>query len=363
MLRRFPILAALPGVLAYCYAFFHGGSRFLEFDCRWYNLMARGETAGNPFNSRILVPALARLIHLAFGVDTVTAFHIITPVCLLLSLIVLSRLLRAAPVNYQKSALGVFALHVGVVYGQVPVVVDPLLLLLVCLTVIYRERSLVCLLLICIAVLVKDYAGLLLIPWSLYNRRLAWLAVLPVALTVYIHLHLDPGFNAFEYEHDSFLVHSLMYYPGMALALGPFRFFQHLLIKLSLNGFAFIVLSLLAKKRIADLTPLPVCVLGDVDRSLHIVQPAAMDGARRYDHPRLLSAIFLATLFASLIRLGGSEIPYFGRAALYGVLIATWSITFLRPSKLSRYTRPSTSLRPSHCLPLSRPKRAKSHRQ
>jgi hypothetical protein len=186
------VFALLCAVALYAFQFFfEGGDTYVSPDGRHYLALARGEEPAAPFNHRILKPAFASLTASISGLSLENSFRVLTAAEILASLIALSALLRQvnSPPAWQAAILAALGSALGVSFGHVPVLVDPLLLLWACLMLLALERgSLVLgLLLACAGALTKEYGIFLGFAWAAYAyrrgyRRLAFAgALLPAA--------------------------------------------------------------------------------------------------------------------------------------------------------------------------------------
>ena len=175
-IRSLPLLAVLISAAVYAAHFFLGGGVNHRILDSWAYLgMAAGEQAAVPFETRIGTPFLAALITGATGLSPSAAFKLITPTALLASLLILRRLIRrrGGSAKWQAAVLLAFGCSLAVTFGYTPILVDPTLLLLTCLTIATLDAGYLpaALALACIAALTKEF-GLILGPiWSIYAYR------------------------------------------------------------------------------------------------------------------------------------------------------------------------------------------------
>jgi hypothetical protein len=343
-MRRALASALVLGAAFYSYAFFiKGGKDSVALDSIMYYLMADNQTVGRPFDVRFLVPQLVGAISSILEMPIITLFHILTPLYLAGSVVIVWIILRIekAPAIYQTCALSAFSIHLGVIYGNVPIVVDPPFLLLACLAalLLQQQRIFPALLIAIILPAIKEYGIMLTLPCAvmLYrrDRRLLSLAALPVAVLVFSRLYFASGFNAFDYRGGSFPLTSLLLYPGMLPALGPFRFAQHMLLTLWIAAWPIFTVAmrklfgrvapsgpLLSAARLMLLT-LPFSFLGGLERSLHLIEPFAVGAASQHEIAsdlRFNLLLFGGVLVTAIIRAGWSDIPYPARALNYVLL-------------------------------------------
>jgi hypothetical protein len=343
-MRRALAFALISGAAFYSYGFFiKGGKDSVVLDSICYYLMADNQTVGRPFDVRFLVPRLVGAISSFFEIPIITIFHLLTPLYLAGSVVIVWRILRAekAPAIYQACALSAFSIHLGVVYGSVPIVIDPPFLFLVCLAalLLQQQRVFPVLLIATFLPAIKEYGILLTLPCAvmLYRRdkRLLSLAALPVMVLIFSRLYFASNFNAFNYRNGSFLLTSLLFYPGMLPVLGPFRFAQHMLMTMSIVAwpvFAVAILKLfgrvaspgplLSAARLMLLT-LPITFLGNVERTLHPIEPFAIGAASHHEIAsdlRFNLLLFGGVFVSAIIRAGWSDIPYPARVFSYFLL-------------------------------------------
>jgi hypothetical protein len=175
------------------------------------------------------------------------------------------------------------------------------------------------------------------------DRRLLGLAALPVVALIFSRIYFASGFNAFGYRSGSFLLTSLLYYPGMLPVLGPFRFAQHMLLTLSIVAwpvFAAAIITVfgrvpspgpLSSAARLMLFTLPISFLGNVERTLHLMEPFAIGAASHHEIASDLkfNLLLLGGVFVTaIIRAGWSDIPYAARVFNY-VLLAVLTVAML----------------------------------
>lgn len=175
--------------------FFGGGISHRILDSWAYLQMSEGQQVGVPFNTRILASAWAALFSATTGLSTSTAFNLLTPVSLLGSALVLQRIiLKRNGTNYWQAAVTIaFASSLAVTFGYTPVLLDPLLLLFVCLTIAALDAGhfAFALCMVVAATLTKEYGVVLGVVWAFhaYRRGLkiaAWFGLILPALALLI---------------------------------------------------------------------------------------------------------------------------------------------------------------------------------
>lgn len=320
------ILISLALVLVssiYFYQFyFQGGQSHLNPDGEHYLAYARGEIVERPFNTRMVGPAIAFLIAEAIGVSLPVAYHLITLIGFLGSLILLIILLdrHCAPVAYQVAVVISFGAGTAVLLGHAPVLVDALLLLFTCLTIIARARYLFGLGIVCLAALTKEYGVFLALPWVIqaYRRKGMLYAagvLLPFILLVSAVLFL-PGLQYDQHGSlgkQGFLVSQFKYQLTQFKELGALVYGKTLYIWAWVALWpvvlisAFSVINKIIKRRSLPieqaqygilLITLPVLLSGDWDRSLLVLTPFAIIAVSRL-------SITQNTVFCFLLGTGG----------------------------------------------------------
>jgi hypothetical protein len=192
--QSLPWLALLCSVSLYSLHFFAGGGRTkLITDSAAYLSMSQGNQPGAPFDSRVLAPLIASLIASAFGISSIAAFQLLTPVVLLASLLLLQKIIikQGSSVEWQAAVLLALGCSLAATFGYTPVMADPLLLFLTCLTVMALDKGYLAagVVLASFAALTKEYGLILGLVSSVYayrrgHRKLAYLAVLLPAIAL-----------------------------------------------------------------------------------------------------------------------------------------------------------------------------------
>jgi len=316
-----PGLALLVSTLLYCLHFFVGAGHVkLITDSRAYLFMAGGGHLSAPYNSRVFGPFIASLIASALGVSVHSAFQILTSVALLASLFLLQRLIsrQGGSVYWQAAVLLALGCAMAATFGYTPVMVDPLLLLLTCLTVLALDRGyfLVAVTSATLAALTKEYGLLLglitaIVAYRQGRRALALAgAFLPAVALLVTTLSGSASSSAGLIDWQSFV--SAMF--GYHISLYRFRGgseYPKLLYMWSWSVLwpVLVIAALVVYSRLRNritktkhevgfllmLVALPFLVLGDWGRSLLIVVPFACAVAAV--HPLARNAKF-AALFA-----------------------------------------------------------------
>jgi len=212
-------LAVIVSISAYvAHSFWGGGSQHRILDSFAYLQISAGQSAGVPFDIRILVPWLAANIAIFTGLSISAAYNLLTSLALLGSLLILKQILteRGSSWQWQTAVLLAFGCSFAVTFGYTPILVDPFLLLVTCLTVVAldRRKLAAALVLSCLAVLTKEF-GLFLVPvWALYTYRLGYrksacvgmLAPIAIFVVVVLVRHSDapavfPGWKPYAYHY------------------------------------------------------------------------------------------------------------------------------------------------------------------
>src|SRR6185503_15415700 len=84
-----PLALAIPGVAFGLHFCVGGGCERLLTDSEAYLYIAQGGQIGAPYNVRFVGPFAASVIAGVFGISALAAFHILTPLVLIASLILL----------------------------------------------------------------------------------------------------------------------------------------------------------------------------------------------------------------------------------------------------------------------------------
>jgi hypothetical protein len=283
-------LSAVAAVFAYQFLF-HNGRGHLGPDSLVYVAMAKGQVVIRPYHSRVLAPLMASLLANVTGVSVDSAFHLLTIASLLASLLMLANLLAraGAPSRYQAGIVLAFGSGIAVLFGQVPILVDPELLAFTCLTLIALDRCMLGLALVgvCLAALTKDYGVALVLPWAAEAYRNAgWRALagaLAPVLLVVIATSLPSLPNAYYINAPSYQVTllrelgSLVYFKTIYIwawvAMWPVLLISALELLLNIKR-----PSGLKRAQVwyaAILVAVPVLLVGDWDRSFMLLVPFA----------------------------------------------------------------------------------------
>jgi hypothetical protein len=263
--------------------------------------LADDQQAAVPFNTRIVTPFLASLIATATGLSTSFAFKLLTPAALLASLLILRGVIRrrGGSAEWQAAVLLAFGCSLAVTFGYTPILVDPTLLLLTCLTIAALDAGhlAAALALACIATLTKEF-GLVLGPiWSFYAyrrgfRKFAYAGmILPVAtlLIVLFARQSDTGVGfpgwrtfashlVFEYQLSVFRLRGPADYAKLVYMWSWCGLWPVFLISTYSLLACFIKRAQLSADQIGFavlLISLPVLLLGDWSRNLIILVPFA----------------------------------------------------------------------------------------
>jgi hypothetical protein len=325
-LERFlPLLSLLCSVLLFGLQFFVGGGRTkLINDSHAYLLMTQGErVVGAPFSSRVLAPFIASLIAFASGASSLAAFQILTLAAFIGSLVLLRKIIgnQGGSAVWQAAVLLVFGCALAVTFGYTPVMVDPVLLLLACLTILALNRGywVAAVVLSALAALTKEYGLLLgivssLVAWHRGHRRFACVAALLPVIVLSVAMLIGSGFKGTGLDGwHNFLNAMFGYHTYLFQFRGPSEY-PKLLYMWSWSALwpvlviaAGLVLSRLRNRiRMSDhevgfsvmLAALPLLLLGDWGRALLIVVPFGCAVAT--SHPLARNA-----QFAALLAIGG----------------------------------------------------------
>ncbi len=312
--------------MLYAIHFFPGGGHnHLINDSRAYIEISQGQPVGIPFNTRILQPLLASSISGLTAIESITAFQLLTAAELLLSLLLIASLLRRRNATGYWEAAVVLTLgcSLAATFGYVPVMADPLLLLLACLTIelLDRDRLILALGCCCLAALTKEYGVILGLCWlcHAYRKRrgvIAWAGASLPFIALLIALFVMPsaaiartgfsGWRAFvgamfgyhislfnfrgplQYIQIIFMWAWSIVWPVMLLSISLVvsRLRSHISLGPDLSSFA------------AALCVMPVLLLGDWGRSMLVVVPLAL--AASATHP-----LTKDNRFALLLAVGG----------------------------------------------------------
>ncbi|HEY3136747.1 MAG TPA: hypothetical protein VGL29_12025 [Blastocatellia bacterium] len=371
MRKSLPLLSILSSALIYAAHFFFGGGRGnLVLDSFAYLVLAEGGKVGVPFSTRVLTPAIASATATVTGLSTFQAFHLLTPAALLTSLILLALIVRrhnGSP-EWQAGVLLAFGCSAAVTYGYTPVMVDPLLLLISCLTVLALDSGYVAaaVALAILAAVTKEY-GLTLglatcaVAYRRGRRALAFAGIVLPAAALLITSFSTSGSSAFGFSGWQKFVSSMFGYhlslfrlrgasdypkilymwlwsmpwPVLILAVAAIVFALQNRIRLKYLEVAFLILLIL----------FPVLLLGDWGRTLLIIAPfvfviATSHPLARNPHfilllaigglstalarpfhaetapPHLLTLVMTATSALSSLALGSTLVRHLFRSAL-----------------------------------------------
>ena len=319
-----PWTSLVCSVLLYALHFFVGGGRSkLINDSRAYLTMTDGASAGTPYDSRVFGPFIASIIAFLSGISSHSAFQILTVASFIGGLLLIRKIIADQRGSFEWQAAVVLALGcaLAATFGYTPVMVDPLLFVLSCLTVIALDRNYwwSVLVLSVLAALTKEY-GLLLglagsvVAWRRNNRKFAiLLTVLPcVVLLVAMVVGSDSkrpvldtwngfinamfGYHKYLFEFRGAVQYFEILYmwawsvlwPVLVIAAGLVfsRFGRHEKRTHHEIGFAFMLVAI------------PILLVGDWGRALLIIVPFACAVAT--SHPLARNASF-----AALLALGG----------------------------------------------------------
>src|SRR5262249_28684864 len=157
--------------------------------------------------------------------NQVSAFELLTALELLASLMLIATILRrrGATPQWQAAVLLAFGCSLAVTFGYTPVLVDPLALLLVCLTIATVDRGYLApaLMFACLAALTKEYLILLGPVWAyhVYRRGHSRLAVAGAPMPVLVLLGAVmtfPAGSVFGFQGpQGFLSAMLGYHPAL----------------------------------------------------------------------------------------------------------------------------------------------------
>lgn len=319
-----PWLAISVALVFFALHFFAGGGRNrLITDSYNYLSMSFGEPPGTPFNTRVAAPVIASVIASTTGASNHISFQILTFLAVIGSLVVLKQLLGeyGGSVQWQAAILLTLGCSLAATFGYVPVMADPLLLLLTCATILALKRDQVALAVVgaVLAALTKEYGLLLSLVASVvfYRRgrqKAAYLAlILPVASFISV-LSLPAGSSGHGFQSWRSFISAMF---GFQLSFfqyrGPAEYPKYLYMwswsavwPCLVLAFAFTLSIWRRRSRMQDhevgflvmLAAVPVLLLGDWGRSLLIVVPLACVVATSH---RLAKS----TAFAGLVALGG----------------------------------------------------------
>ena len=266
-----------------------------------YLTIANGRQATVPFNSRILGPGVAALIAALSGLSSSAVFKLLTPAALLASLLAIRRMIvkRGGSSEWQAAVLVAFGSSLAVTFGYTPVLVDPILLMLICLTLaaLDSDRLPLAVALACVATLTKEYGASLGLVCALHAygrgfKRLASLALLLPAASLLIVLLLRQSGEGIGFgSWPTYSSHLLFEYQLSVVRLrGPAEYSKLLYMwswcgvwpVLVMAAYTFFSRFIEKRKLSADevgfgvlLAGLPILLLGDWTRSLIVLVPFA----------------------------------------------------------------------------------------
>jgi hypothetical protein len=314
-------LSLIAGVFAYQF-FLQDGRHYVSPDGEWYLASARGEIAVEPFSLRIIGPLLISVLTTLTGLSPQAAFQLVTFASVIGSLLLLLKILRThgAPFSYQLAILMAFGSGLAALFGHMPVLVDPLLLLFTCLFLFAVDRKgiAVGLMFVCLATLTKEYAVFLTLAWLVRAfRQIGWRAVpislVPVALLIAARA-LIPSL-----PNDYFSIGALNYQES--LISNPWTYFKTIYIwawvalwPVGLLSVLGIVATIRQRSRLsidqiqccAMLLAVPVLMISDWDRTFVILVPffclAAASSARLVHKLRFSMLLCLGAFATALAR-------------------------------------------------------------
>jgi len=315
-----PWLALLCSVLLFGLHFFAAGGRNrLINDSRGYLSIAQGERAGTPFDSRVFAPFIAAMITKTTGVSGQAAFQVLSFASLIGSLLLLKRIIRNRGGKSEYQAAMLFSLGAGLAatFGDTPVMIDPPLLVLACLTVLALDHGkwLGLLVLSVLAALTKEYGLLLglliaLICWRNNRRKYAIAGMLlPVASLLFVLITGPRSERPVIDSWHNFINGMLGYHRYLLHFRGPVEYLELLYMWSWSVVWPVLVLAgvivgsrLGSRTRMTDdqigfalmLLALPLLLLGDWGRALLIVVPFACTVA--VAHPLARDRYFLFLL-------------------------------------------------------------------
>jgi multisubunit Na+/H+ antiporter MnhC subunit len=352
-----PLLALAISVLLYGLHFFAGGGRErLLTDSQAYLIMAQGGHQGAPYSSRVLGPFIASGIASLFGISSVIAFQILTPVALLVSLVLLRHLInqRGGPVEFQAAVLLALGCALAATFGYTPVMVDPLLLALTCLTLLALDTDHFTAAIACatLAALTKEY-GLLLafviffVAYRSGRRKLAFAGILvPAGLMIAASLIGSSSSGAGVENWQRFVSAMFGYHLSLFQFRGGFDYLKlqymwswSVLWPVLVIAAALVLSRLRGGARFSDhevgfslmLVALPLLLLGDWGRALLIVFPFGCAAATA--HPLARNA-----QFAALLAIGGLSTalarPFHSESPLPSAFVVTMIVVSIASSLL-----------------------------
>jgi hypothetical protein len=322
--KMLPGLAISSSVLLYALHFFVGGGQArLIKDSYNYLSMSQGELPGTPFNTRIVGPLMARVIADIAGTSHHTAFQILTFLSIVATLLVLRKLIseQGGSPEWQAAVLLTLGCGLAATFGYIPVMADPLLLLVACCTLLalHRGQLAFAIGLAALAALTKEYGVLLGLPVSVvaYRRGRRSVALIAAVLPMFSLLcaTLQPadssgiGFQSW----GSFTIAMFGYHSSLFKLRGPSEY-PKLLYMWSWSvlwpclaiAFGIVLSRLRNRDKLGDheisflviLAALPILLLGDWGRSLLIAVPFGCVVATKH-------TLSTSNRFAALLAVGG----------------------------------------------------------
>jgi hypothetical protein len=274
-----------------------GGAGHRILDSWAYLQIAKGEQVSVPFNTRIVAPFVARLIASLTGLSADAAFDLLTPAALLASLLLLRASIRrrGGSASWQAAVLLAFGCSLAATFGYTPVLADPMLLLLTCLTIAALDAGhlAAALALACLAALAKEYGMVLGLVWSYHAyrrgfRKVAYAGIVP-AMALFIvaferHSSGGIGFGSWpsfafhllsEYQLSVFRMRGPIDYSKLIYMWSWCGLWPTLLISTTLFASHLRRRALTADEiQLAIvLATLPVLLLGDWSRALMMIVP------------------------------------------------------------------------------------------
>lgn len=344
-------------MLVFCFHFFlGGGSTKLINDSRAYLAVAQGERAGIPFDSRILGPFIASSVNTVFGIPSIGAFHLLTCVSLIASLLLLRKITsgqRGLPV-WQAAVLLTLGCASATTFGYTPVMVDLLLLVLASLTLlaVARNRWIAVLLLSILSALTKEYGILLgiacaVVAWARNHKKFAPVIGLSPILVLVAVVLIGSGSGPvapdrwrvfakamFGYHQSLFNFRGAIEYFGLLYMWSWSVLWPVLGVALGVLFARFRSGEQMTNVEIAFtvmLFALPILLLGDWGRSLLIIVPFASAVATRHELTRNKQ-------FVALLGIGGLSTalarPFHGEFLIPKALTIAMSITSIVSSVL-----------------------------
>jgi hypothetical protein len=298
-----------------------GGYERLLSDSEAYLYIAQGGHIGAPYNVRFFGPFAASLIAWVSGISALAAFHILTPLALIGSLILLKRLLvrRGGSTEFQAAVLLALGCALAATFGYIPVMVDPLLLVLTCLTLVALESDylIAAIALATLAALTKEYGLFLafivvLVAYRNGRRKLALIGILlPPALMLAVMLNGSRSTSFSVADWPRFVSAMFGYHPSLVRFRGwadylkiQYMWSWSVLWPIMVIAAAVVVSSLRNRIKMTSsqigfavmLLATPLLLLGDWGRSLLIAVPFAVIAAAA--HPLARDRYFVWLLAA-----------------------------------------------------------------